>query len=51
MLTGNVIGEGDDHHSAKEYIGFLKKVDKHCEKGETLRHYARGPIGDKATAL
>ncbi|GHU12341.1 hypothetical protein FACS1894161_0350 [Spirochaetia bacterium] len=36
MLTGNVIGECEDHHTAKEYIPFLKKVDKSCEKGKVL---------------
>jgi hypothetical protein len=33
MLTGNVIGKCEDHHTAKEYIAFLKKLDKTCEKG------------------
>jgi hypothetical protein len=28
MLTGNVTGECEDHHTAKEYIGFLKKPDR-----------------------
>jgi transposase len=36
MLTGNVIGECEDHHVAKEYIVFLKKLDKTCEKGKAL---------------
>jgi transposase len=34
MLTGNVIGECEDHHTAKEYIAFLKKLDRRCEKGK-----------------
>jgi transposase len=36
MLTGNVIGECEEHHTAKEYIAFLKKLDKTCEKGKVL---------------
>jgi transposase len=36
MLTGNVTGECEDHHRAKEYIGFLKKLDRNCEKGKVL---------------
>jgi hypothetical protein len=36
MLTGNVIGECEEHHTAKDYIAFLKKMDKTCEKGKEL---------------
>jgi transposase len=36
MLAGNVIGKCEDHHTAKEYIAFLKKPDKTCEKGKVL---------------
>jgi transposase len=36
MLTGNVIGECMDRHTAHEYLGFLKKLDKTCEKGKVL---------------
>lgn len=36
-LSGNVAGECEGHHRAKEYIGFLKKLDKNCEKGKTPR--------------
>jgi transposase len=36
MLTGNVIGECEDHHRAKEYIAFLKKLNERCEKEKVL---------------
>jgi transposase len=36
MLTGNVIGECRDRHTADDYIAFLKKLDKGCEKGKVL---------------
>jgi hypothetical protein len=34
MLTGNVIGECRDRHRATDYIAFLKKLDRSCEKGK-----------------
>jgi transposase len=36
MLTGNVIGECRNRHTAKEYRAFLKRLDKTCEKDKTL---------------
>jgi transposase len=36
MLTGNVIGECGDRHTAKEYIAFLKKLNRTCEKEKVL---------------
>jgi transposase len=36
MLTGNVIGECGDRHRASDYIAFLKKPGRSCEKGKTL---------------
>ena len=34
VLTGNVQGECRKEHKSKDFIGFLKKVDKDCEKGK-----------------
>jgi transposase len=36
VLTGNVIGECKERHTAAEYIAFLKKIDKKCENGKEL---------------
>jgi transposase len=36
VLTGNVIGECQKRHTAQEYLAFLKKIDKRCEKGKVL---------------
>jgi hypothetical protein len=36
MPAGNVIGECEDRHTAKEYITFLKKLNKRFEKGKVL---------------
>jgi transposase len=36
MLTGNVTGERGDRHRASDYIAFLKKLDRGCEKGKVL---------------
>jgi transposase len=36
MLTGNVIGECGDRHRAADYIAFLKKPGRECEKGKIL---------------
>jgi transposase len=34
VLTGEVVGSCKEHHKAKEYVEFLKEVDKKCEKGK-----------------
>ncbi|GMO11395.1 MAG: hypothetical protein Ta2A_19760 [Treponemataceae bacterium] len=51
MLTGNVIGECQDHHSAKEYIAFLKKLDRNCEKGKVLHIIADNYSTHKTKAV
>jgi len=35
-LSGNVIGECSDRHSAEDFIRFLKKLDKVCAKRKVL---------------
>ena len=35
-LSGNVIGECSDRHRSKDYIRFLKKLDKVCPKRKVL---------------
>jgi transposase len=35
-LNGNVIGECEKHHAAKDFIRFLKKVDKASDKEKVL---------------
>ena len=36
VLTGNVQGECKREHKSKDFIAFLKKLDKQCEKGKML---------------
>ena len=36
ILGGNVIGECRATHKAADFIAFLRKVDRSCEKGKTL---------------
>ena len=36
MLGGNVIGDCNATHKAQDYIRFLRKVDRSCEKGKAL---------------
>jgi transposase len=36
MLTGNVKGGCKTTHNSKDFIGFLKKLDKECGQGKTL---------------
>lgn len=36
VLSGRVIGECRDKHTAKDYISFLRKLDRQCPKGKTL---------------
>jgi transposase len=36
MLTGNVIGVCEKRHRTEEYLRFIKKLDRECEKGKTL---------------
>ena len=36
VLSGNVIGECKPAHSSKDFVQFLKKVDKVCVKGKVL---------------
>jgi transposase len=36
VLSGNVIGECKDRHTSKDYIQFLKKVDRNYPRGKTL---------------
>jgi transposase len=36
VLSGNVIGECKDRHTAEDYIGFLRKVDGSCAKRKVL---------------
>jgi transposase len=35
-LTGKVIGECKDRHTSEDYLKFIKKLDKECEKGKEL---------------
>jgi transposase len=36
VLSGEVIGACTEHHKTKDYIEFLKTVDKKCEAGKAL---------------
>jgi transposase len=36
VLSGNVIGECMNTHTSKDYIPFLKKVDRSCPEGKVL---------------
>jgi len=36
VVSGKVIGECRDKHTAADYIAFLKKIDKSCPKGKIL---------------
>jgi len=36
VLSGNVIGECREKHTAEDYIAFLKRLDRHCPKKKTL---------------
>jgi cell division protein FtsX len=36
VLSGNVIGEYKERHTSKDYIPFLKKVDRNCPEGKAL---------------
>jgi transposase len=35
-LTGKVIGECKDRHTSEDYLNFIKRLDKECEKGKEL---------------
>jgi transposase len=35
-LTGNIIGECNERHRAEDFIRFLKKIDKTCDKTKVL---------------
>jgi transposase len=36
VLNGTVIGECKDRHTSADYLEFLKKLNKECEKGKVL---------------
>ena len=36
MLTGNVKGKMNAEHKSKDFIAFLKKLDRECSKGKVL---------------
>jgi len=36
VLSGNVIGECKERHTSEDYISFLKKIDKVCDKKKVL---------------
>lgn len=36
VLSGNVIGDCSATHKAEDYIRFLRKIDRSCEKGKVL---------------
>jgi transposase len=36
VLSGKVIGDCREKHTANDYISFLKKLDRQCPKGKTL---------------
>jgi transposase len=36
MLTGNVKGKMNKEHKSKDFIMFLKKLDRECTKGKVL---------------
>jgi transposase len=35
-LTGKVIGDCKDQHTSEDYLKFIKKLDRQCEKGKEL---------------
>jgi transposase len=35
-ITGNVIGECKEHHTSEDYVKFIKKLDRQCEKDKVL---------------
>ncbi|GMO45165.1 MAG: hypothetical protein Pg6C_07150 [Treponemataceae bacterium] len=37
MLTGNVKGKMNKERKSKDFIAFLKKLDRECAKGKVLR--------------
>jgi transposase len=51
VLSGNVIGECGDRHTAEDYIRFLKKVDKVCAKGKELHIIADNLSAHKTKAV
>jgi transposase len=51
FLGGNVIGDCAPTHRAEDYIRFLRKVDKACEKGKTLHIVADNLSAHKTKAV
>jgi hypothetical protein len=33
-LTGKVTGECGDRHTSEDYLKFIKKLDRECERGK-----------------
>jgi transposase len=51
MLTGNVIGVCEKRHRTEEYLRFIKKIDRECEKGKTLHIIADNYKTHSAAAI
>jgi len=51
VLSGNVIGECKARHTAEDYIRFLKKVDKVCDKEKVLHIVADNLSAHKTKAV
>ena len=51
VLCGNVIGDCSATHKAEDYIRFLRKVDRSCEKGKVLHIIADNVSTHKTGAV
>jgi transposase len=51
VLNGKVIGECNPTHKSEDYLRFLKKVDKACEKGKVLHIIAYNLSAHKTKAV
>jgi transposase len=51
VLSGNVIGECKDRHTSEDFIGFLKKVDKGCNKKKVLHIVTDNVSSHKTNAV
>jgi transposase len=51
VLSGNVVGECKDRHTAEDYIGFLKKVDRACAGKKVLHIVADNLSAHKTKAV
>jgi hypothetical protein len=51
VLNWKVIGECNPTHNSEDYVQFLKKVDKACEKGKVLHIFADNLFAHKTEAV